>query len=110
MLTKRSVVAHLLCRRGLFLGRKSAKLSNVNIPATYPFLLILKFPSKSLLNKTDSSCEMPLPMTTATKQTLLQPLGLNSPDNIAANIATNNLSILSTKSKGNEYSGKKVLQ
>jgi len=77
------------------------------MPATYP-LLRLNFPSKpailksSLPNKKVWSSELPI---TATRQVLLQPFGKENP----ANIATN-LSILNTKSNGNEYSGKKELQ
>jgi len=98
---------HLFWRNGPFLGRKSATVSTVNIPATYP-MLRLNFPSKpptlksSLPNKKVSVSELPI---TATKQLLLQPFGKVNP----ANMATN-LSILRTKSSGKEYSGKKELQ
>lgn len=98
---------YLLFRSGPFLGRKSATVSTVNIPVTYP-LFRLNFPSNppilrsSLPMKKVSSSELPV---TATKQVLWQPLGTENPITIA-----NNLSILRTKSKGKEYSGKKELQ
>lgn len=104
---KEEYQTHLLWRSGPFLGRKSATVSTVNIPATYP-LLKLNFPPKppilksSLPRKKVSSAEPPM---TATKQVLLQPFGREKPANIA-----NSLSILKTKSKGKEYSGKKELQ
>lgn len=98
---------HLLCLSGPLRGRKSATVSIVNMPATYP-LLRLTLPSRppilksSLPRKKVSLSERPI---TATKQVLLQPTGTVNP----ANIATS-LSILRTKSNGNWYSGKKELQ
>uniref|UniRef100_A0A7C8YM37 Uncharacterized protein n=1 Tax=Opuntia streptacantha TaxID=393608 RepID=A0A7C8YM37_OPUST len=97
----------LLWRSGPFLGRKSATVSIVSIPATKPLFrlnLLSKPPilRSSLLKQNASSSELPM---TATKQVLLQPVGTESPK-----IIPTSLSILKIKSNGKEYSGKKDLQ
>lgn len=98
---------YLLCRSRPFLGRKSATVSTVRIPATDP-LLMLNFPSK-VPNFRPShpmyrSSLTGLPVT-ATRQVLIQPGGTENPESNPTN-----RSILRTRSKGNEYSGKKQLQ
>ena len=88
---------YLLCRNGPFLGRKSATVSIVRIPATDP-LLKLNFPSNpptlmsTLPTHRGSFPEAPV---TATRHALVQPGGTENPESSATN-----LSILRTKSAG----------
>lgn len=88
----------LLCRSRPFLGRKSATVSTVRIPATDP-LLMLNFPSKPPSLKSSHpiyNLSLNGLSVTATRHVLMQPGGTENPESNPTN-----RSILKTRSTGN---------